>query len=366
MLVPLIKTATKFALTKMSVCKRKHFLKAFYIFICLCLCALALIFVWEVFQKYNSLDSGFKRSMGTITNYPTMVICFPNRNNLTYGKQFTISKYKTWGEYKSTETRYKNMLEVGPNPFTAITLTEINSAYQGRCFHMAPSTTNIDIDSFKVITIDFKNASEATDATIYISSKNNALGILMTYWADGDVLPVRLAKNTYMEYGISEEYFHYKEDLNIKCKEQEESFYDCYIPKLIQSDFSKCPTRCLPFDSGRKYPGMPPMCVPNSDEKNCAQQHAFAHLLKAYKEQICKRSCKINEYYGINTFESSGSGSVFAYYYLVPKGVATQKEYLIIDFIGLVTAIGGALGLFIGFSFKGNYINKKMNVPFVT
>ena len=324
-----------------------------------------MIFVWEVFQKYNSLDSSFKRSMGTITQYPTMVICFPNNNNLTYGKQYTISKYKTFAEYQSTESKYENVLKIGQNPYPSVTLTEIYSAYLGKCVHFASTSTVIDVDTFKVITIDFQNDVEATDAIIYISSKNNALGLLMAYWADGDVLPVRLTKNTYMEYGISEEFFHYKEDLNIKCKDKEESFYDCYIPSLMKSNFSKCPTRCFPFDSGRKYPGMPPPCIPNTDENICARNHAFAHLLKSYKEQLCKRSCKINEYYGIKTFESSGSGSVFAYYYLVPKGVATQKEYLIIDFIGLVTAIGGALGLFIGFSFKGNYTDKKMNYHFL-
>ena len=212
---------------------------------------------------------------------------------------------------------------------------------------------DIQIGKFQVITVNFLKDELATDVVLYLSSKNNAFGVLMSYWTDGDARVIRLGKDRYMEYGIGEEEFQYKKDLNIKCNDLDQSFYDCFIPKLMKSDFSECPKKCLPFDPNVNYDSKVPVCKPNTEEFTCATTYAFNKLLKLHKNGACTRSCKINEYRGHTTFESKSNTPTLAYYYLVPSNIFQQKEYLIYDLIGLITAIGGSMGLFIGFSFKG-------------
>ena len=338
---------------------QRYILLGLYAIIQMCLCSLSCYFVWGKFVQFTSEDSSFKRSMGEITKYPTIIACFPNNGNLTYREDFTISKFKTYEEYASKKLDDLNELALGPNSHPEVTLTEIYGAFQGKCFQLKSTTksNDIQIGKFQVITVDFKKDELATDVVLYLSSKNNAFGVLMSYWTDGDARVIRLGKNTYMEYGIGEEEFQYKEDLNVKCNELDQSFYDCFIPELMKSDFAECPKKCLPFDPNVDINRNVPMCKPSTEEFTCARTYAFNQLQNIRKNGFCTRSCKINEYRGHPTFESKSDTPTLAYYFLVPSNLFQQKEYIIYDFIGFVTAVGGSLGLFIGFSFKGNTIS---------
>ena len=78
------------------------------------LCISSYFVTSEVWEKYQSYDSNFKRSMEPVTDGPTMVFCFfpgKNRDNgkdFQFGIDFTLS-YSIW------EKDNKTLLEKGEN-----------------------------------------------------------------------------------------------------------------------------------------------------------------------------------------------------------------------------------------------------------
>ena len=67
----------------------------------LLLCLISIILAWKVLDQYSSEVSSFTRSERQIKSDPTMVICFEERQNLSYGVDFNISKYLSFEEYKN-------------------------------------------------------------------------------------------------------------------------------------------------------------------------------------------------------------------------------------------------------------------------
>ena len=65
------------------------------------LCGLAIFLTYEIFLKFQSKDSSFKKSQVPISTLPSMSICFDpkNKNLLEYGKDFNISKYNNNADY---------------------------------------------------------------------------------------------------------------------------------------------------------------------------------------------------------------------------------------------------------------------------
>ena len=98
---------------------QKLFVKILEVFIFIGLCGLALFLNWEIFLKYQSQDSSFKKRQDPISTLPSISICFLpyNENNLTYGTDFSISKYSGSQDYYNFNSKGKqNVLQEGENP----------------------------------------------------------------------------------------------------------------------------------------------------------------------------------------------------------------------------------------------------------
>ena len=106
---------------------------------------LALFLTWEVIVNYLSRDSSFKQSQVPISEKPVITICFLPRNkgNLTYGKDFNISYYNTYGEYHSDKWIGEITLKEGENPKQDIKFTIINTAFSGECYQLESITNRI-------------------------------------------------------------------------------------------------------------------------------------------------------------------------------------------------------------------------------
>ena len=98
-----------------------------------------------------------------------------------------------------------------------------------------------------------------------------------------------------------------------------------------------------------------PYCELGTEEFLCANDYAFNYLLNASSAGECLRPCKINEYFGRVTYydDKWGRDTAFSYYYKPPEAKYIEEEYLIYDDIGVLSAVGGILGLLLGFSLKG-------------
>ena len=82
-------------------------LKLKYVFIILealtliALCGFGIFLTWEIFLKFQSKDSSFKKSQVPISTMPSISICFnpKNKQKLQYGIDSNISKYNNNADY---------------------------------------------------------------------------------------------------------------------------------------------------------------------------------------------------------------------------------------------------------------------------
>ena len=89
----------------------------------------------------------------------------------------------------------------------------------------------------------------------------------------------------------------------------------------------------------------------------------------------CPKPCHIHEYFGEESLDyktakrkDNGTEFVFLYRFNDEKPVTIYEEYFVYDEIGLISSIGGTLGLCIGFSFTSvvscllNFLQKLENL----
>ena len=102
---------------KMSEQKFRRFINILDIFIFIILFGGSLISNYEIFLKYQSQDSTFKKVQEPISTLPSISICFLpyNENNLKYGTDFNISKYNNNNDYLADSSK-QIILQEGENP----------------------------------------------------------------------------------------------------------------------------------------------------------------------------------------------------------------------------------------------------------
>ena len=104
-------------ISKMPEQKIKMFINILDIFIFIILFGGSLISNYEIFLKYQSQDSTFKKVQEPISTLPSISICFLpyNENNLKYGTDFNISKYNNNNDYLADSSK-QIILQEGENP----------------------------------------------------------------------------------------------------------------------------------------------------------------------------------------------------------------------------------------------------------
>ena len=79
--------------------------------------------------------------------------------------------------------------------------------------------------------------------------------------------------------------------------------------------------------------------------------------ISTYEE--CSKHCSATQFTGKRTFilhhdkdDDQGKYEFYWYYLFSSKEIEVNEEYLLYDITGVIGAVGGTLGLFIGFSFR--------------
>ena len=82
------------------------------------------------------------------------------------------------------------------------------------------------------------------------------------------------------------------------CKQS--SFYECLVPLIRQSNFSRCPRKCLK-ESFKIIASTNITEIPtcqNEIEADCSENYVFSDLLGKASSGLCPNSCTIQEYSG--------------------------------------------------------------------
>ena len=300
----------------------------------------------EAFQKYRSMDTNLALTMQDVREHPTITICFdPVHDELTYGQDFNLSIPYNKHDLDS------NKIHFGLNPALGVKLTTIISTHSGKCYKISPLKIITDISSVTYIAIKFQEKiKEVPAGQIYFTSEVNSMGIARAYWYEGIMFIVDVKPNEGQEIRLVEYEFNYLPKKS-GCNESQ-SWYDCYADFAENLSFEECPAKCLSHsirDGKQKLD----FCKPNTTMWSCSNKLLRSLRKSLIKDKICPRSCHIRDYEG-TTKEYSALNHpnyiVFSYYFSPPYMAFIYQEYLLFDFLGLISSVGGTLGIFIGIS----------------
>ena len=319
------------------------------------LTTISLILSWEAFAKYLSMDTNLKRRHEEVMKHPTLTICFnPTFDDSIYGQDFHFNIYGDKNEFIEDTHQETNVLNEGANLDHEVDLKAIYSSYDGRCFTINQKA-NVAVKSLiTTITINFRDSlsqSKIPSALVYFTSETNSLGIGRAYWYEGEELMVSVQLNRRKSIQITERTFIYLEETQ-GCSNQQ-SWYECYAKLVEGSSFENCPAKCLAHSI--RYNGLENMvfCKQNTEEWNCSDNFLRNLRKNVIENGTCPRSCVITNYRGkiTHAFPFYHKNTIaFSYYYAPPYISIIYEEYLLFDFLGLISSVGGTLGMLIGFS----------------
>ena len=330
-------------------------------------CIASIMLTQQVWEQYKSYDSNFKKSVGLPSESPTIVFCFwpIQANPFQYGKDFNIS-YMVDSDLQNLQilNEGKNIIETKGdfvNGTTTIVYYEVLDTLEtGRCHRISSDMISSHIWAAIIISLDSSILKEnLPDVNYIISSGNNSYGRIISDRTDGAVLSdfATFEKEIWME--VQSEKFVYL-DPSIspisKCK-QGVYFYECFQNIVLQEIGNNCPSKCFPA-SNQKYDIT---TCKTQEEIKCARNVIIKTKLdKSFKQQ-CPRSCVTIEYrktyqwvgnFVENFFNISSQDHAFWFWYKTDDDEHIYIEYLIYDSNSMIGAVGGTLGLFIGFSFN--------------
>lgn len=319
------------------------------------LSVISVILSWEALLKFQSMDTNFKRRHEPIRKYPTVTICFiPQRDSYAYGKDFHFNIYDSVSKLLKDEEHKSNVLQEGLNEVHGVEIKETISAYFGRCFRIIPTKHVTERSLDIAIGIKFQNVipkSDVPSAEIFLTSKINSIGINRAYWYEGQEFYVLVPPGVRKSLKIFEEEYNYLREKSGCSADQ--SWYDCYARLVESLPFDSCTTKCLAHSIHHKGLEKLNFCFSNTDEWQCSNDILRQLRKELIENNTCPRSCTVTAYVGTSQDYSFDHNNTIAFnYYFTPPYVAViNDEYLLFDFLGLISSVGGTLGIFIGFSF---------------
>ena len=353
------KCSTKL-LVNMAMVNLKVICTLTYWMIFITLCVVSVFLTKEVIKKYLSFDSSFKTSEDSLTELPSVVICFmPSNDSYSYDEHFAIYQGSFLDLFVSDREHYK--LKLGDNPNFKIHFSELLTTYSGLCYKVTSTASKVGKNDWHLLSVIFVQDTPQEMLpviVVHFTSEMNSFGISRTYWLDGDVAILHVKpQHRLVEFGLREERRSF---LTEKSKCRDEPFYHCYGSELLKHNFSQCPKKCLshsvPEDVQSKY--QVPLCEIDSKDMLCGKNVSLNVRRVVVDSGICiDKACNPREYKGVITHEDIVGEPIhsrtFAYYFLPPVQVKNYEEFTILDFFELLGSIGGTLGMLIGFSFLG-------------
>ena len=207
------------------------------------------------------------------------------------------------------------------------------------------------------------NISSVSVIAVALSTQNNSYCGYGTTFYDGKVTEVRarLGQTKYMT--VRPEKIIYSQE-NEKCRSK--PYHDTLLETTLQRAKLRYDKPCIP--SGYRS------CkeIAQNKTKTCENERdkqVFNEKLTAAKKEMIVKPCTVFQYLVDETTYDWESDNVvkFEMVYATPVRVNVKEEYLIYDMVSMIGAIGGTMGLCIGFSFKDcarwglSFVEKSVN-----
>ena len=329
---------------------------------------LTVFFVWTTCTEYALQETSTILSTTPITtkNNPTVTMCFRGTTgNITFGDSFT-ARYRYWNgsSWNIDQTMVRKL---------AILDHSIRNCFMFK-------KLNVDIRGRRKIYLEiifkdemWKSSKSTSKPWVYITTEENAYGIVTQRWFDGEVFKFDLEEN--LEFFVKLPNVHQYEYLKHLCSNN--SFYKCIMDKMADSNqCSKQGGLC----EAVSLPSPLPTC-----KSETARTCTIGVFWKAYDSCTMEKACTSMEYrlqglHGrdekwkqLDTIINKNATFSFGYGFIPGESqdrqIQLQKsihtEYLVWSEFTLVAYISGMLGLTIGISLLDVYnwmINKAEQV----
>ena len=235
-----------------------------------------------------------------------------------------------------------------------INIEELLTLNYGICHKISSNIVDGVISIHLNKNMQLSHSSYGRDATIpyiYVTSEDNSYGILDTTWRNGgearfafyNLIPYPGTFNIFKLKAIKTTYTNRKGTCSEKGR-----FNKCMVKTILESNYS-CSKYCLPLS------------LPKFDHfeylPQCQNWKEYGCMIGEIEEkmdgiqEICPTSCETVGYAGDVLHNVYLTSPVFRWTYDISHQMVVYEEYVVYDFAGFISSVGGMLGLFIGFSF---------------
>ena len=308
----------------------------------------------QVWDRYRLNRTNYAEYTEKITELPTFVTW------VQYHQNVQSSEYLKFGEdisivYWQYPWLQQTVLQEGNNLLPSLVLKlemkDDNAHYwiSDKKYKLTPLNFTKDLltKEFR-LTFQFptNKHSVVSGIKIALSTGNNSGCAYGWDTFDGEITRVLAKLGDHKRFLIKPEkyiYSRYKEE----CREK--PFYDIEVDKIANYMKEHCSTSCRQKNywiCNSNLEKLLPFCNTNN-ESNC-----FFEAFKTVHEQIEIKPCTKVQYQVVEDVYPFPSDQVeFVFYFTRPPLVTVKEEYVIYDFVAMVSAVGGTMGLCIGFSF---------------
>ena len=315
---------------------------------------LYFIYLGDVWDRFRLKRTNFAQFEEPITELPTLIAhLIPYENSLTLGVNFNVSYQAVQSELFIPEAS-SSLIQSGQYPVDDSPLrVRFESLYGLNVFKISPVNYMPGTPLDYALTFTFEE-KDVTGATIALAPENNSVtGSLLIdnykrYDGKYQVYEGKVGSTTIITYSPEKEKF--MEGLNV-CRNT--PFNELFF-RQVSKDIERCEKPCTSKNQGfgqslDKILGHLPYC------KNEAERDCFENIAQNAHEQIVKKPCTQVQYQATTQTlknEDQPNKARFFLRFLTPPKATVKEEYLIYDLVAMIGAIGGTMGLCIGFSFN--------------
>ena len=339
-------------------------------YVALLLIAIYIIQKDQVWEKFTSRKSSYARYQEPITERPTILLEIETNHtdstgnwaaSLVYGIHYYICHQGDnrigafWyplqiGDNKINEKVTIELEELGEPWETVVKLTPLVALPIDNIPYATIIVTSDPTIQAEIKTVRFKLTNENNSVAVPTTSTgfstlNDGIPLIheiyeLGTWMNANVVPQKTVS------------------LPGDCRNTPS--YDLFYKELTKRISLNCPARCrLPANYVGKHLAMLmeslPICEDYGDMK-CSWNELLALVNDKYLEGL-EKPCTSVEYTGIRHWEHFypllSDYILFEYGFNSPPETQVYEEYLILDPVGLVSSIGGTLGICIGASIHG-------------
>ena len=309
------------------------------------------IYQGDVITRYWLKRTNFAEFSEPLAELPT-ILAFsdPPESSLSLQKDFNISL----GVFKGKKIQFTQLKKGRNSAGDGQLIFNLENVYNENTVRVTPLGTNTNFKLIYGLKFQLKHSNQSKgqfiDIGLIFSTENNSIT-----WAhsekdfdgDGDNYNVKLGQQILVTFQV--EKIKYLIDVE-PCRDK--PFNEVMFSKISMANFSNCSKLCRQNISyGEildKIINPLPICAKVEEEK------CFDDIAMEIRENMVDKPCTKVQFKGKSqtyNLKNTRDTAIVIYKFANPPKILVREEYLIYDGVAMISAIGGTLGLCIGFSF---------------